>query len=132
MKILATYIAIAVIFLGVDLLWLGVIAKGFYNRQLGALLANNVNWIPALVFYLLYVGGIAYFAVLPGVAAKSVAKAAANGAFLGAVAYGAYELTNLATLKDWPLQVAIVDLAWGIVLTTIAACGGNLVLRCLQ
>lgn len=132
MKILATYIVIAVVFLGIDLLWLGVIAKGFYNEQLGSLLADSVRWIPALVFYLFYVGAILYLAVLPALQTNSFVRAAVNAAVLGAAAYGAYELTNLATLKHWPLQVAMVDLVWGTVLTTLAACAGYLVLKWLR
>lgn len=95
-------------------------------------MADNVSWRPAIVFYLLYVAGILYFAVLPGIEAKSLAKAAANGALLDAMAYGAYELTNLATLKNWPLPVTVVDLAWGIILTAVAACAGYLTLLWLR
>lgn len=132
MRIVATYIFIAIVFLGIDLLWLGVIAKGFYNEQLGPLLADTVRWIPALVFYLFYVGAILYLAVLPGAQSNSLARTAVSGAVLGAAAYGAYELTNLATLKNWPLPVAVVDLVWGTLLTTLAAGAGYVVLKWLR
>ena len=114
------------VFLAIDLLWLGVVARGFYRTQLRPLLSPKVNWPAAFVFYLLYVVGILIFAVLPALAAESLAVAAAWGALFGFFTYATYELTNLATLKDWPLKVVLVDTAWGVVLCTVVASAGFL------
>ena len=86
------------------MLWLGVVARGFYRRQLGGLLADQVNWAAAIVFYLLYIAGIVFFVTLPAARAGSLARALATGAFFGLVAYATYDLTNLATLKGWPVD----------------------------
>jgi uncharacterized membrane protein len=114
------------VFLAVDLLWLGVVARGFYQTQLRPFLSPRVNWPAAFVFYLLYVVGILIFAVLPGLAADSLAVAAGWGALFGFFTYATYELTNLATLKDWPLKVVLVDTAWGVTLCTAVATAGFL------
>ena len=114
------------VFLAVDLLWLGVVARGFYQTQLRPFLNPTVNWPAAFVFYLLYVVGILIFAVLPGLAADSLAVAAGWGALFGFFTYATYELTNLATLKDWPLKVVLVDMAWGVALCTAVASAGFL------
>ena len=115
------------VFLAVDLLWLGVVARGFYQTQLRPFLSPTVNWPAAFVFYLLYVIGILIFAVLPGLAADSLAVAAGWGALFGFFTYATYELTNLATLKDWPLKVVLVDTAWGVALCTAVASAGFLI-----
>ena len=115
------------VFLAVDLLWLGVVARGFYQTQLRPFLSPTVNWPAAFVFYLLYVVGIVIFAVLPGLAADSLALAAGWGALFGFFTYATYELTNLATLKDWPLKVVLVDTAWGVALCTTVASAGFLI-----
>ena len=114
------------VFLAVDLLWLGVVARGFYQTQLRPFLRPTVNWPAAFVFYLLYVVGILIFAVRPGLAADSLAVAAGWGALFGFFTYATYELTNLATLKDWPLKVVLVDMAWGVALCTVVASAGFL------
>lgn len=114
------------VFLAVDLLWLGVVARGFYQTQLRPFLSPTVNWPAAFAFYLLYVVGILIFAVLPGLAADSLAVAAGWGALFGFFTYATYELTNLATLRDWPLKVVLVDTAWGMALCTTVASAGFL------
>ena len=108
--------------LGLDLTWLGVIAKGFYAAQLGAMQAPEVQWPAALMFYVMYVGFIVGWAVLP---AASVKQAGGRGAGLGLLAYGTYELTNWAVLRGWPAALVPVDLLWGIVLTSAAAAVGR-------
>jgi uncharacterized membrane protein len=109
--------AVAVItFLVIDLIWLGVIARSFYQAQIGHLLREDVNWAAAIVFYLVFVAGIVVLVVQPAIEHQSVIRALVLGAVLGLVTYAAYDLTNLATLRDFPLTVAIVDLAWGAVL----------------
>jgi len=104
-------------FLVIDLLWLGVVARPFYKAQLGSLMKADVNWVAALVFYVIYVCGIVLLAVWPAVERESFIRAVALGAVLGLVAYAAYDLTNLATLEGFPPAMAMVDLVWGTVLT---------------
>lgn len=110
------YLATVPIFFAIDMVWLGVVARKFYANQLVAFL-GDVNWVAAMAFYLLYIGGILVFAVLPALRAGSLITAVALGAFLGLVAYATYDLTNYATIRDWPLAVTIVDMIWGAVLT---------------
>jgi uncharacterized membrane protein len=109
------------IFFAVDLVWLGVVAREFYRRQLGHLLSAQINWPAALLFYLVFIAGIVFFAVKPALETGSAARALAYGAFLGFLAYATYDLTNQATIRDWPLLVTVVDLAWGTVLTAAVA-----------
>ena len=115
------YLLTTVAFFAIDIVWLGVVAKSFYNKQLGSLLAPNVNWAAAGTFYLLYIFGIIYFAVLPGLDKSSLKTTLINGALLGLLAYATYDLSNLATLKNWPFTVVVVDIVWGIILTSTVA-----------
>ena len=112
-----------------DLLWLGVIAKGLLAQQLGPLIREQIMPIPAILFYLLYAAGLGFFAVQPSLGDGDWLRAAAVGAFFGLVAYGTYDLTNLATIKSWPLPMVIVDLVWGAVLSGVSAAGGLLLLK---
>lgn len=107
-------------FLLIDMLWLGVIAKKFYRSQLGDFL-GPVQWPFALIFYALFVVGILVFAVAPAIASASFGKAVLLGAFFGFIAYATYDLTNLATLKNWPVMVSLVDMLWGAVLAAIVS-----------
>jgi uncharacterized membrane protein len=102
-----------VLFLVIDLIWLGLIAKNLYQKQLGHLMADNVNWVAAIIFYLLFIGGLVFFVISPAVTEGVWTKALLLGALLGFLTYATYDLTNLATLKDWPIQITIIDLAWG-------------------
>ncbi len=113
MDYLKMYLVALLIFLVIDFLWLGLIARDFYRNQIGHLMAESVNWIAALVFYLLFIGGVVYFVLAPSLEAESLLRAFLVGGFFGFIAYATYDLTNLATLKDWPLLVTVVDLAWG-------------------
>jgi uncharacterized membrane protein len=122
-----TYAASLAAFLVLDFVWLGVVARGFYRSQLGNLLASEVRWLPAILFYLLFVAAIVVFAVIPAVPRGSVGRAALLGAFFGVVAYATYDLTNLATMRGFPVAVAVVDVAWGGVLTASVATVGYLV-----
>ena len=108
-------------FLVMDLIWLGVVARSFYQSQMGHLMRSQVNWAAAIVFYVLFVAGIVVLAVWPAVERQSLAHALVLGALLGLVTYAAYDLTNLATLEGFPLTVALVDLAWGTVLCAIVS-----------
>ena len=109
------------VFFIIDLFWLGVVARGFYQKNLKYILSPNVNWTAAIIFYLMYIAGILIFAVLPGVAKDSVRHAALWVALFGFFTYATYDLTNLALLKDWPLNIVVVDIFWGIVLCTVVA-----------
>jgi uncharacterized membrane protein len=109
------------VFFIIDLVWLGVVAKGFYQKNLKYILSPDVKWTAAIIFYLMYIAGILIFAVLPGVAKDSVRHAALWGALFGFFTYATYDLTNLALLKDWPLNIVVVDILWGVVLCTVVA-----------
>lgn len=104
------------IFFAVDMIWLGVVAKNFYANQIGLLMKANVNWAAAILFYLLFIAGIVVFVVAPALDKGSWTHALLFGALFGLITYATYDLTNLATLKDWPLLVTVVDLIWGMVL----------------
>jgi uncharacterized membrane protein len=111
-------------FLVIDAIWLGVVAKTFYQKQLGDMMLPSPNLSVAAVFYLFFALAIVVLAVRPGLASGSIWSAAGYGAVLGLAAYGTYEMTNLATLKGWPVTLTVVDLLWGTVLTAAAsACG---------
>jgi uncharacterized membrane protein len=114
----------ALVFFAIDLVWLGVVAAGFYQRHLGHLLRPDVLWAPALAFYLLYIAGLLVFAVLPGLAAGVLTRSLALGAFFGLVAYATFDLTCMALMRDFPLVVVAVDLVWGMVLTTAVSAAG--------
>ncbi len=109
------------VFFAIDLVWLGVVARDFYRRQLGHLLSAQVNWPAAILFYLVFIAGIVFFAIRPALEAGSGLRALAYGAFLGFLAYSTYDLTNQATMRDWPTLVTVVDLAWGTVLTALVS-----------
>ena len=104
------------IFFAMDMIWLGVAAKNFYSRQIGFLMKSNVNWLAAVLFYLLFIAGLVVFVIAPAVEKGSWVRALRFGALFGLITYATYDLTNLATLKDWPLVVTVVDLIWGTVL----------------
>jgi len=115
-QMLVLYLITLVVFFLVDMVWLGAVAKGFYRRHLGHLLNPTVNWIAAVLFYLLFILGLLIFVIKPALAGGKPLQALVFGALLGLISYATYDLTNLATLKDWPLVVTVVDLIWGSVL----------------
>lgn len=121
---LQTYAVSLVCFLVLDFAWLGLIARGFYRQQLGHLLSPDVRWAPAILFYLLFVAAVVVFAVVPAVERGSLLRAVLLGGFFGIVAYATYDLTNLATFKDFPALVAAVDMTWGCVLSAAVAALG--------
>ena len=114
---LKLYFATLIAFFAIDMVWLGLVARSFYYEQLGFLLNPNTNWVAAMIFYLLFILGILVFVVLPGLKEKSLKATILRAALFGLVTYATYDLTNLATVKDWPLAITLVDLAWGTVLT---------------
>jgi len=121
---ITAYVATAVVFLAVDAVWLTVAMKSFYARQLGGLLREQPDLAVAGLFYLVYAGGIVFFAVAPALQAGSWRIALVYGGILGLLAYGTYDATNLATLKGWPVTVSVVDTLWGITLTAVSATAG--------
>jgi len=111
----------SVVFVGLDFLWLSTVGQSVYRPALKDLFADRVHLAPAVAFYLVYVIGVMLLAVQPGVRAQSALTAATMAAVLGFVAYATYDLTNMATLKVWPLKIAVLDIAWGTLLTALAA-----------
>jgi uncharacterized membrane protein len=129
MRFLVTYAATLLVFVSLDLIWLGVVAKRFYRSQLVGLIADQFNFPAATAFYLVYPVGVVTFAVMPALSSGSWMDAATWGAMLGFFAYATYDLTNLATLREWPVRLTLVDLLWGTALTTVAAACGQLITR---
>ena len=123
---LKVYVASLLVFFALDLTWLGLVAKGFYQAQLGHLTRPDVQWPAAVLFYLIYVVAIVVLCVAPAVEKQSLARAAALGAVFGLAAYAAFDLTSLALLKDFPTKVVYVDLAWGTLLTAAVSVAGYL------
>lgn len=117
------------IFILLDLLWLGVVMKDFYRGKLGHLLSPEVNWYAAAAFYIIFTLGLYYFAVHQGLSRQSLMIAIVSGALFGFFAYATYDLTNMATLKHWPLSVTLVDIAWGTALGAFVAWAGYVMNR---
>lgn len=128
-KLIISYLLTTLVFFAVDMTWLGFIAKGIYKKYLGGFLSDNVNWPAAIIFYLLFIIGIFYFAILPAVEKNALAKAILSGALFGFFTYATYDLTNLATLKDWPLPIVFIDIIWGSVLTGIVSTAGFYIVK---
>lgn len=102
-----------IVFFVIDIIWLGLIARKLYQNQIGSLLKANVNWVAAMIFYFLFIAGVVVFVIQPSVDKQSLTQVMLLGAFFGLVTYATYDLTNLATMKDWPLSITLIDLAWG-------------------
>lgn len=126
------YLATAATFLIIDFIWLNLMSPAFYRPKLGDLLSQNPNLAVAALFYLLYAVGIVVLVVMPATAARSLLMAVGFGALLGFVAYGTYDFTNLATIRNWPVIVTVVDLIWGTFLTAISATAGYLAVRAVS
>ena len=124
MRLVTGYLLTALVFFAIDLLWLGIVARDLYARSLGHLLADQVRWAPAIIFYLLFIVGIFIFAITPAVDRGSASHAILMGALFGFFTYATYDLTNLATLQGWPLGIVFIDIAWGMVLTGAVALAG--------
>jgi uncharacterized membrane protein len=110
------YLLTLPIFFTIDMLWLGIVAKDFYAKQIGHLMKTDINWAAAIVFYLIFIAGLVVFVITPAMEKDSWSYTLIFGALFGLVCYATYDLTNLAVAKDWPLLVTIVDLIWGAVL----------------
>jgi len=116
-KAVLLYLMTVPVFFVIDMVWLGAVAKGFYRRHLGDFLAAKFNWPAAMIFYLLFIVGILVFAVLPSLEKQSLIHCVVMGVLFGFFTYATYDLTNLATLQDWPLVIVVVDIVWGMVLS---------------
>ena len=116
-KFLKLHFTSLAVFLALDAVWLGILAKDFYRIQLGPILPLTLSLAPALIFYLLFTAGIVFFAVMPAVQKNSLRSALLRGAFFGLVTYGTYDLTNHATIANWPIIVTVADMIWGSFLT---------------
>jgi uncharacterized membrane protein len=112
---LTLYAVSVPVFFAIDMVWLGFVASNFYKSRLGHLM-GEINWPAAIIFYLVFLVGLTIFATYPAVVKDSVQYALIWGALFGFFTYATYDLTNLATLRDWPLSVTIVDMVWGTVL----------------
>lgn len=110
---LKLYLIALPIFLGIDMIWLTIISKNFYAKQLGYLMTKNPNLLAALIFYLIFIAGLIVFVITPALDKRLWTQALLMGAFFGLVTYATYDLTNLATIKDWPLIITVIDLFWG-------------------
>ena len=110
------YLIALPVFFAIDMLWLGIVAKNFYAKQIGHLMKTDINWVAAIIFYLIFIVGLVVFVITPAMEKGSWVHALLFGALFGFVCYATYDLTNLAVAKDWPLLVTIVDLIWGAVL----------------
>jgi uncharacterized membrane protein len=128
---LIAYAGSAVVLLALDIIWLTLAVPAIYKPQLGNLLSDQPNLMVGGLFYLVYVIGVVVFAVLPAASAQSWLLAIGLGALLGLVAYGTYDFTNLATTRDWPWVVSVIDLCWGIFVSAAAALGGYFAVRWL-
>ena len=120
-KYFKLYLVSLAAFLAIDMLWLGLVARSFYQQQLGFIMAPSVNWFAAIIFYLLFIGGILFFVVVPGLESNSLKATLLRAALFGLITYATYDLTNLATLKDWPALLSIVDMLWGTLLSVLVS-----------
>lgn len=123
------YVATGLVFLALDAIWLTFAAQRLYRPLMGEMLLDNFRLAPAMLFYLIYIAGIVVFAITPAMASDRWITATLYGAFLGLFAYATYDLTNQATLRDWPFMVTIADLLWGTFITALAATVGFLITR---
>lgn len=115
------YFVALITFLIIDGLWLTTIAKSFYAKHLGYLMSKTPNWTAAGIFYLIYILGMVVLVISPALQKHSLMSAILMGALFGLCGYATYDLTNMATIKDWPLIVTVVDLIWGTFLSGAVA-----------
>ncbi len=131
MQIVTLYLTTAFVFLALDAIMLTNVIRPVFEKHVSHLLADSLNLPAAVIFYLFYIGGVVWFASLPALREGAPVNALISGALMGAMAYGTYEFTNLATLKGWHWQMVVVDLAWGTVLTGVSAWVGVMAARAM-
>ena len=132
LKIFLAFLLTSLVFFAIDLVWLGLIAKDFYAKNMGGLLSEKVKWPAAILFYCIYIAGTLLFVVYPAVGKDAWLHAMYMGAALGFLCYATYDLTSYALIKDFPLKVVVVDLIWGTVLTAMVSTAGFFIVRWLQ
>lgn len=121
MNMIRNYIIVLIVFFAIDIIWLGFVAKDLYRKHLGHLMRDKTNWPAAVLFYMLYIGGLIFFVLNPALEKNSYMYALLVGGLYGFITYSTYDMTNLATLKDWPLTITIIDIGWGTVLNALTA-----------
>lgn len=131
MKLILHYLGTASVFFAIDMIWLGIIAKQIYQKYLGSLLRPEVNWAPAIAFYLIFIFGILVFAIYPGVEKNSLKHTVALGGLFGFISYATYDLTNWATLKDWPWEIVFIDLLWGTFICALVSLAGFYIVKAI-
>ncbi|MDO9400002.1 MAG: DUF2177 family protein [Polaromonas sp.] len=132
LKYAGVYLAIFLVMFVIDMLWLRVIAVNIYQQGMGALLTDSPNLVAAAAFYLLFPVGLLIFAVLPSAAGSTVLQVAGMGALFGFFAYATYDLTNLAVIRNWPLSLSLIDMAWGSFASGVSAAAGKVGLNYLS
>lgn len=130
--IIRNFFITLVVFLGVDMIWLGVVARKLYSEKLGYIMTSGPKWWAAILFYLVFVIGLQFFVLYPALEKQQLFYALFTGMFFGLVTYATYDLTNLATLKDWPLIITIIDLIWGTALGGLTTLLSFIVIRFLD
>lgn len=110
-----------IVFFAIDIVWLALVAKNLYQTHIGFLLKENTNWTAAILFYALFIGGLVFFVINPAISKNSWSYALLAGGFFGMVTYATYDMTNLATMKNWPVMITVVDILWGTILNSITA-----------
>lgn len=113
MDFIKRYLVALLVFFIIDMIWLGVVAKKLYQKELGFIMSDKPNWAAAIIFYLIFITGLVFFVINPAMERDSLSYALLVGMFFGFITYATYDLTNLATLKNWPIKITIIDLAWG-------------------
>ncbi|PWJ91263.1 DUF2177 family protein [Oceanotoga sp. DSM 15011] len=120
-NIIRNYVISFIVFFIIDILWLGLIAKNIYNKYLGYIIKDNFNWIAAIIFYIIFIIGIQFFVLNPAIEKQSVLYAFLVGGIFGFITYSTYDLTNLATIKQWPMSITIIDIIWGSILSSLTS-----------
>ena len=131
MNYIKMYIVTLIIFFAIDIIWLGFIAKDIYKEYLGFIMGEQTNWIAAIVFYMVYIIGLIFFALNPALQKDSLIYAALVGGFFGLITYATYDMTNLATLKDWPIFITAIDITWGTLLCSATSSISFIILRAM-
>ncbi|MCD4714242.1 MAG: DUF2177 family protein [Clostridiales bacterium] len=121
MQMLRNFTITFVVFMAIDLVWLGFIAKNLYSKYLGYIMTDKVNWGAAILFYVLFIIGLLFFVISPALDKNSWTYALGAGALYGLLTYATYDLTNLATLKDWPIAITVIDMIWGTTLASLTS-----------
>ena len=127
LRYIATYLTMIFIMAALDFVWIGFIAKQIYQTGIGHLMADKPNFLAAALFYLVFCAGLLWFAIIPSIAKPGMATAITSAAIFGFCAYATYDLSNLSTLKAWPVSVTVIDMAWGTFSSVVAVTLGKLV-----